>query len=105
MESGELRSRFVSAYWGQDIIRYQGSQANFEAFIEIRAENDFMLLANITNLLAELKVSLHQINSRVKNNAIIVDLVVGCRDVGHFNAIMSKLKTIPKVLEVRRGHS
>ncbi len=105
MENGELRSRFVSAYWGQDIIRYQGSQANFEAFIEIRAENDFMLLANITNLLAELKVSLHQINSRVKNNAIIVDLVVGCRDVGHFNAIMSKLKTIPKVLEVRRGHS
>ncbi|MBO4355657.1 MAG: bifunctional (p)ppGpp synthetase/guanosine-3',5'-bis(diphosphate) 3'-pyrophosphohydrolase, partial [Clostridia bacterium] len=105
LDNQESRARLVSAYWGQDVVSYGGQQANFEAFIEIFAENDFMLLANITNLLAELKVSLHQINTRTKGSTIIVNIVIGCRDVEHFKSIIAKLRTVPKVIEVKRGHS
>ena len=64
-----------------------------------------MLLANLTAALAEMRVSLHQINTQNKSQGIIVNMVVGCRDIDHFKSIMARLKAIAHVIDVKRGYT
>ncbi len=107
LEKEENRDRFVTAAWGDGAVKSAGQSAGgtYEAYVQIFAENDMMLLANITSTLADMRVALHQINTRTKDGMLVVNLVVGCRDVAHFKAIMARLAIIPKVNEVRRGYS
>lgn len=106
LEKEENRDRFVSACWGDMPTKVaQNTPGTYEAYVQIFAENDLMLLANITSTLADMRVTLHQINTRAKDGMLIVNLVVGCRDVSHFKAIMARLAIIPKVNEVKRGYS
>ena len=54
--------------------------------------------------LADMKVSISQINTQPdKNGDILINIVVGCRDVGHYDSIVSRLRSLPKILSVRRG--
>ena len=64
-----------------------------------------MLLADLTAALAEMRVSLHQINTQMKSQGIIVNMVVGCRDIDHFRSIMSRLKSVNHVIDVKRGYT
>ncbi len=106
LEKEENRDRFVTACWGDMPTKAaQNTLGTYEAYVQIFAENDLMLLANITSTLADMRVTLHQINTRAKDGMLIVNLVVGCRDVSHFKAIMARLAIIPKVNEVKRGYS
>ena len=107
LEKEENRDRFVTATWGDGAVKSSGQSTGgtYEAYVQIFAENDMMLLANITSTLADMRVALHQINTRTKDGMLVVNLVVGCRDVAHFKAIMARLAIIPKVNEVRRGYS
>ncbi len=106
LEKEENRDRFVTASWGDMPTKAaQNTPGTYEAYVQIFAENDLMLLANITSTLADMRVTLHQINTRAKDGMLIVNLVVGCRDVSHFKAIMARLAIIPKVNEVKRGYS
>jgi len=63
------------------------------------------LLADLTAALAEMRVSLHQINTQTKQQGIIVNMVVGCRDIDHFRSIMSRLKSVSHVIDVKRGYT
>ena len=77
----------------------------FEAILQVFAEPDMLLLANLTMALAEMRVSLHQINTQNKANGLIVNMTVGCRDIDHFRSIMSRLKSIAHVIDVKRGYT
>ncbi len=101
----ENAGRFVSAYWEREVSRTSGDSNLFEAIIQVFAENDLMLLANLTGTLAEMRVSLHQINTQSKSQGILVNLVVGCRDIDHFKSIIARLKSVPHVIEVKRGYT
>jgi GTP pyrophosphokinase len=105
LEKEETKGRFVSASWGEIQSKNTSISQNFEAYVQVFAENNMMLLANITSTLAEMKVALHQINTHAKDKMITVNLVIGCRDTSHFKAIMAKLATIPHVYDVKRGYS
>ncbi len=101
----ENAGRFVSAYWEREPGRSGGDANLFEAIIQVFAENDMLLLANLTGSLAEMRVSLHQINTQSKSQGILVNLVVGCRDIDHFKSIIARLKSIPHVIDVKRGYT
>ena len=74
--------------------------------IQVYAEKDIMLLANITTTLADMKVSLLSINTQKSDETdIIINLTVGCKNVEHFNSIMSRLKSINHVHSITRGFS
>lgn len=96
----ENAARFVPAYWeseescGHDV---------FEAAIQVTALNSVYLLANITSALAEIKVTLSQINTRKMGDIVIVDMIVCCKNLEHFNSIMSRLKGVKDVENVSRG--
>jgi len=104
MQTEEGRERLVSAYWSDDAVQ-KNENNMFEAYIQIIAENDLMLIANITSALADMRVSLHQINTQKKDDNYIINLVISCKTTDHFKSIMARLRSIDKVSEVRRGFS
>lgn len=97
--------RLVSAYWSEDSVSSKNENNLFEAFVQIFADKDMMLLANITNALADMKVTLHQINTQIKDDNYIVNLVISCRNTDHFKSIIARLSAIDKIHDVKRGFS
>jgi len=99
-----LVERLVSAHWGNS--EQASSAETFEAIIQVYAENDMMLLADLTSAIAEMRVSLHSINTQNKGNGdILINITVGCKNTDHFHSIMSRLKSVNHVLDVKRGYA
>ncbi len=101
----ENATRWLRAEWDSDVLSSsKQNKALFEAMLQIYAEKDIMLLANITATLADMKVSLLSINTQKStDDDILINLTVGCKNVEHFNSIMSRLKAINHVHSITRG--
>ncbi len=100
----EYNDRWVSAYWDMPSMT-QGAGV-FEAVLKIYATNSMTLLADITTILAEMKVTLMQINTQARpNDEIIINIVVGCKNLDHYKSIVSRLKTVKSVNDIMRGYT
>ena len=94
-------ARWVRAEWEQ--VEETRSPI-YEAMIQIVAEDAIGVLAGISMALADMKVSISQINTQPgKDEDMVINIVVGCRNVSHYDAIVSRLRSLPKILSVRRG--
>ena len=72
--------------------------------IQVFAENNMLLIANITAALADMKVSLLSINTKKRTDEdIIINLTIGCKNVEHFNSIVSRIRSIDHVRSIARG--
>lgn len=105
LKKDEISNRYVRAEWDTETIRGGASEkALFEAMLQIYAENDILLLANLTTALADMKVSLLSINTKKRtDNDIVISLTIGCKNIEHFNAIVSRLRSIRHVHSITRG--
>ena len=93
-------ARWVRAEWE----KVEATQsAVYEAMIQIIAEDEIGVLAGISVALADMKVSISQINTQPGKDGMAINLVVGCRSVDHYDSIVSRLRSVPKILTVRRG--
>ena len=102
-ENADSRDRFINAHWEYGAAEESANDV-YESLIIIYAENSITLLAEITAALADMKISLLQINTQKRGeDNMLVNLTVGCKNVGHYNSIVSKLKNIPSVISVTRG--
>lgn len=96
-------ARWVRAEWEQV---ESSPNAVYEAMVQIMAEDSIGVLATISVALADMKVSISQINTQInKDGDVIINLVVGCRNIDHYNSIVSRLRSLPKIISVRRGFS
>ena len=103
MRNEENQSRWKHAEWDLDSDS-TSSKALFESAIQIQAENHITLLAEITTALAEMKVSLLSIHTQKRSETtILIYLTVGCKNVDHFNSILSRLRVIRSVDSVTRA--
>jgi GTP pyrophosphokinase len=103
MKNEENRSRWKHAEWDMDSDSTAG-KAVFESAIQIVAENHITLLAEITTALAEMKVSLLSIHTQKRSETtILIYLTVGCKNIEHFNSILSRLRVIRNVDSVSRA--
>ena len=95
-------ARWVRAEWEE--VEDTPRASIYEALIQIGAEDGIGVLAAISVALADMKVSISQINTQVgKDGAITINIVVGCRNVSHYESIVSRLRSLPKIISVRRG--
>ena len=95
--------RFVNVSWSQS-INDSSDGSNYEAFMQLFVEDRLSMLADISTALAEMKVSITQITTqKTQNNNVIVNLAVTCKNLSHFNNIMSRLKDISGIIDVKRG--
>lgn len=99
----ENLSRWVRAEWDKE---ESGTQSTYEAMLQIIAEDNIGVMASISVALADMKVSITQIYTQsLKSGAMAINLHIGCRNVSHFDAIMTKLRSLKSVISVSRGFS
>lgn len=99
----ENKDRFVNVQW--KIAENQNKDDQFDALMQLTVEDRISLLADITSLLAEMRVSILQINTiKRTNNHQIINITVSCKNLAHLNLIMSRLKTIHGIIDVKRGN-
>ena len=103
MKNEENRTRWKHVEWDLDSDA-ASNKAVFESAIQIIAENHITLLAEITTALAEMKVSLLSIHTQKRSETtMLIHLTVGCKNVDHFNSILSRLRVIRNVETVSRA--
>ena len=96
-------SRWVRAEW--DIAESENNSL-YEATIQIVAEDEIGVLAGISVTLADMKVSISQINTQTtKSGDNVLNVVIGCKNVSHYNSIVARLRSVPKVVSVTRSFS
>jgi len=99
----EKQERWLEVEWDREIVS-SSNKSLFEAMIQIFAENSLTLLADITTALADMKVSLLSINTQKRTEQeMIINLTVGCKNVEHFNSIVSRVRNIDHVNSIARG--
>lgn len=96
-------SRWVVAEWERNDESVV-SQQTYEAMIQIVATDEIGVIASISATLADMKVSISQINTQAqKNGDMAINLIIGCKSTSHYAAIVSKLRSISSVISVTRG--
>ncbi|MBQ4071733.1 MAG: bifunctional (p)ppGpp synthetase/guanosine-3',5'-bis(diphosphate) 3'-pyrophosphohydrolase [Clostridia bacterium] len=101
----ENLSRWVRAEWERS-ENLTASNGIYEAHLQIIAEDGIGVLAAISMALADMKVSISQINTQPqKNGDMIINLHIGCKSTSHFDSIVSRLRSISSVISVSRGFS
>ncbi len=103
MKSEEFFHRWIHAEWDLADIRRMKS-SSYEAVVQIFAEDSISLIADVTMALADMKVSITQINTRKHDNSdVIINLKFACKDTNHYNSVVARLKSIPHVNNIVRG--
>ena len=102
----ENLARWVEAVWENDSEFRLGSSDIYEAAIQIIATDGIGVMARISLALADMKVSISQINTQIaKNGDVILNLHVGCRSTAHYESIVTRLRNVPSVISVKRSFS
>ena len=98
----ENLSRWVRAEWEK--TENFDNNATYEASVQVVAEDGIGVIAGISVALADMKVSITQINTQVlKSGDMAINIVVRCRSTSHYDSIVSRLRSVSKVVSVSRG--
>ncbi len=103
MKNEEFFQRWIRTEW--DIADLKGAKTSvYEAAIQIFADDDISVIANITMALADMKVSILQINTRKPHDHdLIVNLKFTCKDINHFDSVVARMRGIKHVNSVIRA--
>ncbi|MBR7101535.1 MAG: bifunctional (p)ppGpp synthetase/guanosine-3',5'-bis(diphosphate) 3'-pyrophosphohydrolase [Clostridia bacterium] len=91
--------RFVKAEWD---IPSGNTVSTYESAIQIFVTNRISILADISVALAEMKVDIVSINTKNVDGASIINMTISCKNIEHFNSIISRLRNIKDVIRVTR---
>jgi GTP pyrophosphokinase len=102
----ETADRWLSAWWEGDGEGESAHKGVYEALLQIHSVDAVGVLADIANALADMRVSILQINSqKASGGRAIVNLKISCKNVEHYNSIVSRLKSLNNIIDVVRGFS
>ena len=104
-ENPDLLDRWVKAWW-ETAEETEHSRSVYEAHLQVHTIDAVGVLADIANVLADMRVSILQINSqKASGGRAIVNLKISCKNVEHYNSIVSRLRSLVNVVDVVRGFS
>ncbi|MBQ9080467.1 MAG: bifunctional (p)ppGpp synthetase/guanosine-3',5'-bis(diphosphate) 3'-pyrophosphohydrolase [Clostridia bacterium] len=101
-EHGEEPGRWVDAHWenGNDTA----AAGVYEAILQLHVSDRLGLIADVTSVLAEMKVPILSINSQKRTNSrAIINMKISCRNIAHYQLIVDKLINLDGVQDVVRG--
>ena len=103
-DNPDLCDRWKPAHWEGAVS--ESSKSVYEALLQIHTLDTVGVLADITVALADMKVSILQINSQKAGaDRVIINLKISCKNVEHYNSIVSRLRSLKNILDVTRGFS
>ncbi|MBQ8311106.1 MAG: bifunctional (p)ppGpp synthetase/guanosine-3',5'-bis(diphosphate) 3'-pyrophosphohydrolase [Clostridia bacterium] len=101
----ENAERWKEAHW-EGAVEHGNGNSIYEALLQIYVDDRIGMLADITVALADMRVSILQINVASRGSETsIVNLKVGCRNIDHCNSIVSRLRGLNGVINILRGFS
>ena len=105
-QNPENADRWKEAHWESAAEEAGLGTSIYEALLQIHVGDRIGILADITVALADMRVSILQINMINRNDgSAIVNLKVGCRNIDHCNSIVSRLRGLNGVENILRGFS
>ena len=100
----DMLDRWKEAHW--EAPDGDNQKSVYEALLQIHTLDAVGVLADITVALADMKVSILQINSqKAGDDRAIINLKVSCKNVEHYSSIVSRLRGLKNILDVTRGFS
>ena len=104
MSNPETADRWLSAWW--ENATTDADKSVYEALLQIHTLDGVGVIAEIATALADMRVSILQINSqKISGGRAIVNLKISCKNVEHYNSIVSRLRSLKNVVDVTRGFS
>ena len=94
----ENANRFVKAEWDKP----SSFKSSYDSAIQIVVNNRMSMLAEISIALADMRVDIVSINTRNVEDTTLINMTISCKDIGHFNSIIAKLRSIKDVIRVTR---
>jgi GTP pyrophosphokinase len=99
MRNPDMADRWKMAWW-----EAPDAKSVYEAHLQVYTEDGVGVLADVSTALAEMKVSILQVNSQTTGNGrVILNFTVSCKNVEHYNSIVSRLRSVKNVVDVVRG--
>ena len=99
----ENLARWVRAEWERSS---DSVTELYEAKLQIIATDEIGVIASISVALADMKVSITQINTQPqKNGDMAINITIGCKNTSHYDSIVSKLRSLRSVISVTRAFS
>ena len=100
----ENADRWVKAHWEES--RGNSSNDLYEAQISVFVVDRMGIIADISVALSDMRVHLLQINAgKSGSDGGIINLKISCKNVDHYHSIVSRLKSIDGVIDIKRGFS
>ncbi len=97
--SDEDKQRLINVYWEKELAE----KASYFTEIQIFANDRKGLLAEVAGTIADLKILITGINSKItKDNVVIINLSIEINSKSELNHVASKLSNISGVFEVKR---
>ncbi|MBQ7353045.1 MAG: bifunctional (p)ppGpp synthetase/guanosine-3',5'-bis(diphosphate) 3'-pyrophosphohydrolase [Clostridia bacterium] len=97
----ENATRFVKAEW--DTPASNSYKSSYESAIQILVTNRMSILAEISMALSEMRIDIVSINTKNIEDTTLINMTISCRDIGHFNSIISRIRGIKDVIRVTRA--
>ncbi len=106
IEKPSEKDRWISVRWSRNAVENSDKNKGFEALLTVYANYSLKVISNITDLFEELRVPVHALNTRMSGKEnIIINITVTTKSTEHINAMVSRIKKIPDVIDVQRGFS
>ncbi len=104
-KNAENATRWKEAHW-EGSVESGRSNSIYEALLQIYVDDRIGMLADITAALADMRVSIMQINVTPRtDSAYVINMKVGCRNIDHYNSIVSRLRSLRGIVNILRGFS
>jgi GTP pyrophosphokinase len=98
MKNAEYDGRYVKVHWSDTVDR------SFNASLQIAASDRHALLADITTVLASMRVMIHSVNAReIKNSDVLINITIDADNINHLQSVITRLGKINGVFSVSRG--
>lgn len=93
----EMKSRFIEVSWRVD------EQATFTTEIQVIAPDRKGLLSEVTSLITAINLVVTGVSAKLlKSGVAVINLSIEISDIKKLNSLMSKLKQLEDVIEVKR---
>lgn len=100
-KNGTDTSRWVEAHWENA----GKSNDEYEAILQVTAFDRIGMLADISVALADMRVSILQVNTASHaDNQTVINLKISCKNIDHFSSIVSRVSSLKDVINVTRGY-
>lgn len=100
----ENLDRWIEVQWDSAVHIGDSPESLYEVMLQIFAEDRIGMIAEITSALADMRVSINQLNAQKKpNGKTLILCSVGCKNLDHCQSIVSKLRSVSGIDSVTRA--